>query len=884
MITPATTPRALIRLMGAALSVMLATATVGRLQGAPAAADWQQAGWGGGGYFYCAAYHPTQDGVIYMGGDVAGVYKTQDNGRNWRIINNGIAAYGIFSLAVDHLNPQTVYAATEEGLSKSTDGGEHWQTLPKTGKKELRITGEKNKSVRSIAVDPSNGNIVYAASPAGKVYKSIDGGQTWAVAYEKQAPAEYAGVLRVQYGKVNGAYFGDIWLSAAFPSTAKASDCIGIGFTLKGDGSLPKDSFLIIKTNTGVTYRSKNLNTLYQDTEWRDIVLKASDFALDPDYVKKHPEAVATYTGPDWASVVRLDLPCSGPLPTQATVSKFKKFFYAFAPAEGTSQPPLVTILDFSAPGSVKSVQVLGNINLGTPPSAPISGVAVAPTNPSWVVAATRDTGLVMSKDAGRTWTELPTPKKAASVTFDPSNANIIYGSFFTDGVLKSTDGGTSWASISADWKAKTSILEVAVSTANTLDVYAISNLNWAGIVYTSHDGGKSWTSASKVAADLSANPTLDNVNVSTGTTGLSAPTNITINPRNPKDIFVSANWRPCLSTDSGLTWTERDRGADISCATDIRFYKGKTYVTNMDEGTLVSDDAGKSWRQLWPLKHDEKLSGHNWRVAINEINGADRIIVTSSPWGGIPVHTVRSTDSGKTFNVIKTGLPDYLVQPNTMWGQGYPRALAVDPSNPQTVYLGIDGDPAGGKMGGGIFKSEDGGATWNQLPNQPDSRRMYYGLAVDPTDSKRIFWGTCGDKGGVYRSSDGGASWEKVFSNDTWIWNILTTADGTIYCSGQQLWRSTDHGQSWKQLTHFTDKRAMVGIEVHPRAPKTVWVSTTTWDNSANGAIYKTTDGGTTWTDITGSIPYIRPQVLRFNPETNELWAGYVGLYKIKQ
>ncbi len=880
MITPATTLRALKRAM---LSTLLVTAAACGLQAAPATtANWEATGWGGGGYFYCAAYHPSQDGVIYLGGDVAGVYKTTDSGRNWRFINNGIAAYGVFSLAVDRRNPQTVYAATEEGLSKSTDGGEHWVTLPKTGKKELRLTGEKGKSVRSVAVDPSNGNIVYAASPSGKVYKSIDGGQTWALSYEKPASAEDSGVLRAQYGKINNAYFGDLWFQTAFPAGANAADCTGIGFTLKGDGSKPKDSFLILKTRTGVTYRSKNLNTLYQDTAWRDIVLTAADFALDPDYVKKHPDAVAGYTAPDWASVTRIDLPCSGPLPTEATVSKIKKFFFAFAPVETGGQPQLSTILDFSSPEAVKSVQALGNLNLGPPLAASISGVAVSPSNPAWVVASSRDSGLILSKDAGRTWTELPTPKKAASATFDPANANIIYGAFFTDGVHKSTDGGLTWTSLSTDWKGKYSILEVAVSTANPLDVYAISNLNWAGIVYRSNDGGKTWQTTNRIPVDLTANPTLDNVNA--GATTLSAPTNITLNPRNPKELFISSNWRNVLSTDGGATLIHRDRGADITCATDIRFHKGKTYVTNMDEGTLVSDDHGKSWRQLWPLKHETPISGHNWRVAITEVNGTDRVLVTSSPWSETAPHIVRSTDAGKTFNVIKTGLPDYIVRPNTMWGQGYPRALAVDPNNPQTVYLGIDGDAAGGKMGGGVFKSADGGATWNQLASQPGSRRMYFGLAVDPTDSKRIFWGACGDKGGVYRSSDGGDSWQKVFSNETWIWNIITTADGTIYCTGQQLWRSTDHGQSWQQVTRFTDKLAIVGLEVHPRDPKTMWVSGTVWDNNAKGAIHKTTDGGVTWTNITGNIPYIRPQILRFNPETNELWAGYVGLYKIKQ
>jgi photosystem II stability/assembly factor-like uncharacterized protein len=132
-----------------------------------------------------------------MGGDVAGVYKTTDHGRNWRMINKGLANYGVYSLAVDRTNPQTVYAATEGGLCKSTDGGEHWQLLPRTGRRELRITGERNRSYRSIAVDPTNGNIVYAGSPAGKIYKSSDGGQSWVAVYdtrsEQQTPDQAGG-------------------------------------------------------------------------------------------------------------------------------------------------------------------------------------------------------------------------------------------------------------------------------------------------------------------------------------------------------------------------------------------------------------------------------------------------------------------------------------------------------------------------------------------------------------------------------------------------------------------------------------------------------------------------------------------------------------------
>jgi photosystem II stability/assembly factor-like uncharacterized protein len=875
-------PRGLARLLSVALSVLLPTAAIGSPQGAPPEARWEHAGWGGGGYFYCAAYHPTKDGVIYMSGDVGGVYKTEDSGRNWRFINNGIASYGVFSLAVDNRNPETVYAATTEGLCKSTDGGEHWVPLPDTGPKDLHITGEKNKSVRSIAVDPTNGNILYAGTPTGKIYKTANGGQNWGLAYEKQIPEAEPGTLTVQYGKVNNAFFGDIWFPVVFPADAKPSECIGFGFAIKGDGSQPKDSFLILKTKTGATYRSKNINTLYQNTGWANIVLTAGDFVIDPTYLKNKPDDAATTPAtPDWATVTRVDMPCSGPLPTQATVSTLKGFFFAFG---SPAQPRLVPVRNFASPDDVKAVQTAGNIHIGNPLSAPISGVAVAPSSPDWVVAASHESGLLLSKDGGRTWVDLPTPKKAASAVFDPRNSNIIYGAFYEDGVYKSTDAGKTWTNLAANWGGnKGLVLEVAINPKNPSNIYAICNRNWAGTVMISNDAGRTWEGSTTMTVDPSANPTRDNV-FDNGTARLSAPTNITINPRNPKEIFLSINWRPCLSTDGGLTWTERDRGADISCTTDIRFHKNKTYVTNMDEGTMVSDDAGKSWSQVWPLKYDSKLSGHNWRVAINEVDGKDRVLITSSPWGNNPVQVVRGIGDGPTMDVVKAGLPDYIVRPNTMWGQGYPRALAVDPTDPRIVYMGIDGDAEPGKMGGGVFKSQDGGATWNQLPNQPESRRMFNGLAVDPTDSKRIFWGTCGNNGGVYRSEDAGASWERVFRNDQWIWNVVATVDGTIYCSGRQVWRSTDHGKTWKQLTKLTENRAIVALEINPRDPKTIWFSAATWGLASVGEIYKTVDGGDTWTDITGNIPFVKPLVLRFNPETNELWAGWVGLYKIKQ
>ena len=72
--------------------------------------------------------------------------------------------------------------------------------------------------------------------------------------------------------------------------------------------------------------------------------------------------------------------------------------------------------------------------------------------------------------------------------------------------------------------------------------------------------------------------------------------------------------------------------------------------------------------------------------------------------------------------------------------------------------------------------------------------------------------------------------------------------------------------------------------LEMDPANPKTLWASSNTWGEEAVGGVKKTVDGGATWTDITGDLPYRKPLVLRFNPVTRELWAAGVGLFKIKQ
>ncbi|PTY02351.1 hypothetical protein DB346_09590 [Verrucomicrobia bacterium LW23] len=868
--------------------------------GAPAAPSpipredtkWSHAGWGGGGYYYAAAFHPTRQGTIYLGGDVAGMYKSVDGGKSFKLINNGIADYGVFTIAVDPSSPDTVYAATENGLCKSTNAGEEWTILPQTGRKELRITGEKGKSIRCVAVDPTDSNTVYAGSPGGKLFKSTDGGLTWKVSYEKDTGGEVSKLGRVQFGKVNGAYFGGFWSPVAYPEGVASGDTIGFGFRFQGDGTTIKDAFLMLRTTSGETYRSKNLRDIFLNTAEHDVILRADDFVIDPEYVKKSPDKAKTAPAtPEWGNVNRFDFAVSGPLPDQSAVGRFGEFFFAATRASdgrtGTAEQP-VTVPVLNA-GSGKPLATYGNIRTGEAAAGPVFTVSVSPKNTSHIAAATGDTGVIISTDKGATWTATKTPARASCVAWDPASPTTLYAAFFSDGVMRSEDMGKTWTTLSSALPPKLAIKDIAINPVNPRELIIIGTIGWNGQLFRSEDAGATWTPHSTLTADKVGDPTLP-AEGKDGKTPLSSPTNVVFNPQNPLQVYVSANWRPALSEDGGKTWSEAVAGADISCITDVRFHKGKVYVTAMDEGTLMSEDNGKSWKQLWPEKFIDALSGHNWRVAVVDDGGAaPRIVSTVSPWhhASHPNKVVVSEDGGKTYNPTLAGLPAYVPKPNTMWGQGYGRALAVDPSNPKVLYMGIDGDPTPGnadEKGGGIFRSDNGGYSWTQLASQPSSRRMFYGLAVDPTDSKRIFWGACGENGGVHRTEDGGATWKRVFTSDTWIWNLEVTSDGTIYAAGKELFRSTDHGATWKQVSRFNNGMAVVGLAVNPNDPKTIWVSCSVWNGNAKGGVFKTTDGGANWVEITGDIPIVRPLVLRYNAEAGELWAAGVGLWRVKQ
>jgi len=121
------------------------------------------------------AVHPQQSEILFVGLEYHGAFKSVNGGLDWLKVNEGLAntadGYaGPYDIAINPLTPDLMYAATyATDLFKSENGGASW---------ELKNNGLDYRKVRNIALDPSNPNILYAATDRGVMY-STDTGETW---------------------------------------------------------------------------------------------------------------------------------------------------------------------------------------------------------------------------------------------------------------------------------------------------------------------------------------------------------------------------------------------------------------------------------------------------------------------------------------------------------------------------------------------------------------------------------------------------------------------------------------------------------------------------------------------------------------------------------
>ncbi len=332
-----------------------------------------------------------------------------------------------------------------------------------------------------------------------------------------------------------------------------------------------------------------------------------------------------------------------------------------------------------------------------------------------------------------------------------PTDPSTIYVATASGGLWKTTNNGTTWASI-FDNQAVSTFGDIAIAPSNPDVIWAGTgeqnnrqSTSWGNGVYRSRDAGKTWTHLGLVETRHIGR--------------------VVVHPTNPDIAYVAALgnlWKSnpergvFLTTDGGRTWTNVLYVDTLTGAVDLvmdpadpnTLYAAtyqrlrRTWGFNgggPGSGIHQSTDGGRTWRRLT----NGLPSGAVGRIGLAIAASNPRVLMATIEHrsaGG----TYRSTDGGGTWRKVNN------LNPRPM----YYSQIRIDPRDEDRVYV----------LGTQSYTSEDGGATFRELPTAPTYdvgvHADHHALWIDPNNTKHFF--LAGD-GGLYQTWDRGATYDKI-------------------------------------------------------------------------------------------------------------------------
>ncbi|MDP9034733.1 MAG: hypothetical protein M3O50_07975 [Myxococcota bacterium] len=437
-------------------------------------------------------------------------------------------------------------------------------------------------------------------------------------------------------------------------------------------------------------------------------------------------------------------------------------------------------------------------------------GLSVDPGNADVVVASVAQidangapTGgeIVRSTDGGATWTvTLPGAGLGWGVTRCAGDASVLYAAT-GHGVSRSADGGVTWTTKAVGPYGATNI---AISPGGCDDLYA---LVYADGPKHSIDGGKSFGPALNQGLDI----------VPVGSSGT-----LLVDPLRPGHVLFGSHGGIWTSSNGGSAWIVAQGLLGLM-------------VSSLDVSPL---DPSRLWLSSWGSGVWERAaSGQPWqRIPATRLPIDYTFVVASDPYVAKRVlvggwNTLYQANDGATF------------APSTLTDNSF--AFAFDPHDAKVLYTAT--------QVGGIFKSLDGGTTWTPSngalapwPTPAGNFIDVRAIAIEPTTPQTLFIGTNGH--GVYKSTDGGSSWVNVLAPAKAIGCLVLVpavagSPQALYAcvAGAGIQRSADSGSTWSDASQ--------GL---PSLGATALVRDATTGDlyaSSAGAVYVRQHGAAAWT-----------------------------------
>lgn len=313
----------------------------------------------------------------------------------------------------------------------------------------------------------------------------------------------------------------------------------------------------------------------------------------------------------------------------------------------------------------------------------------------------------------------------------------------------------------------------------------------------------------------------------------------------------MSGVWK---STDGGHTWraifddqpTSSIGAIALAPSDPNTIYVGSgeaNFRGNAAEGAGIfkSTDAGKTWTHVW------KQAGQIGTIVVHPANpDVAYAAVLGKPWGPNPERGVyRTKDGGKTWQQVlkkdeNAGASD----------------VALDPSNPNVIFAGFwemrryPWDLKSGGPGSGLYVSKDGGDTWKQLTEKGLPKGIWgkVGVAVAPSDSRRVYALIEGDEGGLFRSNDGGDNWTRITDHRAlrqraWYYSTMTVhpvKEDEVWFPQVPMVKTIDGGKTVTYVRGFAHGDHH-DIWFDPKNPKRMI-------NANDGGVEISLNGGETW------------------------------------
>ncbi len=539
----------------------------------------------------------------------------------------------------------------------------------------------------------------------------------------------------------------------------------------------------------------------------------------------------------------------------------------------------------------------------GTQKSGRMGFITIDPTNTLnlWVGAPAG--GLWKSVNGGISWTtntDLLPVIGCSDLAIDPTNTSVMYlatgdgdaGDTRSIGVLKSTNGGATWVNTGLTNTVNNYfvIRRLLINPSNTQIVMAATSSG----IYRTINGGTNWT-------QINGNNTYD----------------LEFKPGDPNTVYAAGSFFS-MSTNGGVNFTAITNGIPNSGVNRMAiavtpadanyvYVLASSSANSGYQGFYLSTNSGSAFTAStntlnllgWAVAGNDS-GGQGWYdlcIAVSPTNKNDVVV------GGVNVW--RTTNAGNSWSLYG----------HWFGGGGAPfthadqHDLEYDANG--TLYNANDGT---------IYKRT--GATWTEISgtinisqiykigmssltankwitgHQDNGTNIWNGVNYSATlggDGMDCFYDRTNDNnvfgeyqvGGMQRSTNGGASWTGCVSgltgNAPWvtIWKQDPLNSSVLYCGREDLFKSSNLAVSWSSLTPIPASGGIVEFAIAPSSNQVIYVL-------KNAGVFKTMDGGQTWSNISGLLPIgsAQPEYVCVDPlDANNAWvvfSGYVSGNKV--